>query len=343
MKDKIVLLIHGPYEGNAYQEIFEHIRKLGKTDRRKLSVLAVVYEADREKTTRRLQKIGVLDEVCLIFVKDLINPGFYNINRQIHTVRNGLTRVPKDAFVIKLRNDQWVDFTRLFCIFQKMAWFREDRETIVTTNCYTRKDRLYHPSDMFLCAWKEELEQYYSCPLQIRTHVGQMMELAELAKKDPKHWNQKFICPEIILAKNYLRQKGWIFRYTKSDSYEALSRYFLILNSWEIGLRWKKKRNPVLGAGSIILPCYFDLAPFKGAPTERARCYASSDFGRRMTQKDRYYLFLTKVLSGLRFYRKDQLIGTGYRVLNSKYMPSFMISLLRRTVLLKIWRKIVSG
>ena len=343
MKNKIYLLIHGPYEGNAYQEIFEHLRRLGKHDREKLSVIAVVYQADREKTMQCLQKIGILDEMRLVFVKDLINPGFYNINRQIHTVQSGLKKITENAFVIKLRNDQWVDFPKLFHIFKKLSWLKEDREMIITTNCYTRKDRLYHPSDMFLCAWKEELEQYYSCPLQPITHVGQMMELVELTQKDRKQWNQKFVCPEILLAKNYLKQKGWHFRYKNSDSYEALRRYFLLLNSWEIGLRWKKKRNPLLGAGSIILPCYFDLAPFQGAPIERARCYTAADFGRRVTRKDNYYLFLTKVLFGFCFYSKDQLIGAGYRVLNSKYIPSFVISLLRRTVLLKIWRKMVSG
>lgn len=343
MKNKIILLIHGPYSGNAYHEIFDELDRLSERDRKKLTIAAAVYQTDYQQTKELLELIAAVWHVQFVIVKDLLNPGFYNINRQINMVSNGLKGLPDNAFILKLRNDQWVDFRKLFHILNKNEWMKDTPEKILTTNCYTRKDRLYHPSDMFLCAWKQAMQQYYACPFQEKTHVGQQMELVETAQKYPEQWDRQFTCPESILAKNYLKLKNWELKYTKEDSYLALKKYFWIINSWDIGFRWKKDRNPVIGAGSIILPCYFDIPPFPGAPVEHARCYLASDFGKRAAFKDRYYCMKTKVLFDIGFNGRDKIIRLGYRILNAKWMPRFMISLLRRTALLRMWRKIVLG
>lgn len=124
------------------------------------------------------------------------------------------------------------------------------------------------------------------------------MREVELAKYGTKEeWLTKFECPENILCKHYLKEKGWHLANTLSDSYTAINKFFWVVNSWNIDYRWNKKRNPVLNAGTIILPCIYDMSPFLGAPVEHARCYMAEDFdGYRRTVKDKWFETLSKVL-----------------------------------------------
>lgn len=283
---KCTLLIHGPFVGHALGEIFAEFQKWPLHT--KVEVVLVVYTDDRKKTEEYLRKQSDIPKYRMIEVKDLINPGFFNINRQIVTVRAGLEAIQSDRFVIKLRNDQWVDFSALQKELEKRDWLTEEREKLVTTNCFTRKDRLYHPSDMFLCAWQPTLAKYYSAPLMNETHIGVESGILEKISNGIP-FQKAFICPEIYLCKNYLNLMGWELKYTERDSFRAIQRYFRIINSWEIGLRWKKARTPYKGEGAIILPQYWNWPPFPGMKDEEISCYLRSDFEGKYTEEDKKY------------------------------------------------------
>lgn len=338
--NKISLLLHGAYAGNAYEEIFAAIDNSSLRKKNNLEIINVVYKADYKKTCKKLQKIGrSAADVKYVCVKDLVNPGFYNVNRQIYTVRSGLAVINKDSFVIKLRNDQWISFNKLLLFLDQTNWLNSSERKIITTNCYTRKDRLYHPSDMFLCGWQPDLQQYYSLPLRKETFIDLQMREVELAKYGTKEeWLTKFECPENMLCKHYLVEKGWHLANTLSDSYAAINKFFWVVNSWNIDYRWNKKRNPVLNAGTIILPCVYDMSPFSGAPVEHARCYMAEDFdGYRRTVKDKWFETLSMVLWKIRTDIKPKLIDVGYKVLQSNKIPAWLLNILVRTKIRTFW------
>lgn len=294
MKPKITLLIHGPYAENAYSEIFKELKKVSEDKKRRIHVLIVCYENEWQKTKEVLEKLKIEQNYLLLTVKDTFNPGFFNINRQIISVRRGLSEIAENNFVIKLRNDQWVSFHMLFHILEKNKYLIGTDKKILTTNCYTRRDRLYHPSDMFLCAWKEELDAYYSCPLQTMTHMDCQMSMVEKAAAGVQPFEEYFTCPEIMLFRHYLTTKGWFFENTKEDSFEAIKKWCFVVNTWDIMLRWNKERPPQLKRGSLILPYPFVVAPFAGAPVEHADYYNRHDFYGRMTKEDKNYLLKAK-------------------------------------------------
>ncbi len=293
MKPKTTLLIHGPFGGNALDEIMDSF--LAWPAHGEIEIVLVVYTDDVQKTKALLEDRADCPPYKMVAVKDLINPGFFNINRQLSTVSAGLREIPEDCFVIKLRNDQWIDFSLLEKELEDREWLTEEREKLVTTNCFTRRDRLYHPSDMFLCGWQPALNLYYSAPQMSMTHLD--CENSMLKKcSEGVPLTRAFICPEIYLFQNYLKAKGWEPQYTEKDSYDALKRYFRMVNSWEIGLRWKKDRTPFKGAGAIILPQYWRWPPFPGMEDEDISCYLRSDFEGELTKTDKRYLKESKTV-----------------------------------------------
>lgn len=295
MTPKLTLLIHGPFVGNALPEIVSAFSTWSvHTD---VEIVLVVYADDLPATSELLNGLEGCPPYRLVTVKDLINPGFFNINRQLVTVQAGLREIPADHFVVKLRNDQWLDFSLLQRELENRNWLAEEQDKILTTNCFTRKDRLYHPSDMLLCGWRSALDLYYSAPQMRITHMGcEMGILKRLAEGVP--FAKAFICPEIYLFQSYLRAKGWEVQYTEEDSYNAIKRYTRMVNSWEIDFRWKKDRTPYKGEGAVILPQYWRWPPFRGMEPEDISCYLRSDFEGEFTEEDKSYLQESKEIWG---------------------------------------------
>lgn len=286
MTPKLTLLIHGPFAGHSLEEIFFSFQKW--TLHTQVEVILVVYIDDEQVTREFLNAQPNMPEYQLITIKDLINPGFFNINRQLVTVSAGLEAIKSDRFVIKLRNDQWVDFTALQKELEARDWLENEQDKLITTNCFTRKDRLYHPSDMFLCAWQPTMQRYYDAPVMKETHIS--VEYSILEKlADGMPLQRAFVCPEIYLFQSYLDKEGWERRYTEEDSFNALKRYFRLINSWEIELRWKKDRTPYKGSGAIILPQYWRWPPFPGMQDEEISCYLRSDFEGEYTPQDQKF------------------------------------------------------
>lgn len=314
---KIFLLLHGPFSGNTYDKIFCNIGKIPKSILNDFSVTLVSYVADYEKTKNLVESINTMNlPVSIVQCKDLINPGFFNINRQIFTVSSGLKTIPSDSFVIKLRNDQFIDFRKFFHLLDKIKYFSNHKEKLLTTNCFTRKDRLYHPSDMFLCAMQPILLKYYSCPLSRQTQESCIFEMREALEKG-EQFAKIMHAPEMDLFKSYLQLNQWEIKNTQEDSYNAIKKYCYVVNAWDINLKWGKKRTPLKPAGALIYPQYFSISPFVGAPVEKASCYCRSDFNGSKTLKDVFMIAESKFLW---LFWKDQLNS----ILRSNYFKRFI-------------------
>ena len=289
MNNNICLLIHGPLNGHC----IELIRKKIDSSPVKFNKIVIVsYIHDYEEYSKVLENCFSGLQYHIIQVKDLLNPGFANLNRQVIQVNTGLSNLPKDSFVIKLRNDQYVDFKKLFYCIEKHNLFSEQGEQkILTTNCYTRRDRYYHPSDMFMAAPLAVMAEYFDYPMMKETEVMQKMRVQEMFEIDQA---MKFnpISPESELFRNFLKKNSWNVLETEEDSLAALKKYTYLLNSWDIELRWNKERNfPFRKKNQIVLPHFFTMAPFSGAPVEKHSCYMRTDIiGGAPTNLDKKYI-----------------------------------------------------
>lgn len=280
---KYALLIHGPFSTQWMSQIKKQIAdfKLGFE-----KIVLVAYQDDYDKYCELLKKLQLENSIEVIVVKDTINPGFFNINRQLLCIKAGLGAFDDNTYVFKLRNDQSVDFNTV-------AKHLNDTK-IITTNCFTRKDRLYHPSDMFLCAKANLLKELYSMPLMSGTHLMIEFKNKKAYEQNPGLKALPY-APESILCRHYLKMKNWDCKETVQDSFDAIKKYYTVLNSWNIDYRWHKKRTHLCPKDYIILPHYFTTAPFAGIPPEKASCYKETDFnGRFLSIKDAYYLAFSK-------------------------------------------------
>jgi hypothetical protein len=123
--------------------------------------------------------------------------------------------------------------------------------------------------------------------------------------------------PEELHFRNYLSTQDWRFLETAEDSLASIRRYFYVANTWDISLRWSKRRTPFWGANSLILPYWFRMPPFPGGPEEQARCWARHEIaGTIPTLRDVYFM---KLSQGLWKLSKSRISEKGYarRRLNS--------------------------
>lgn len=197
--NNIYVVVHGPYAGNAYQEIFHSL--LPRREQIK-QIIVSSYIGQKEQTEAALNQYRKSFDIKTMYSKDLINPGYFNFNRQVLTVRAALHVIKDDAaYVVKLRNDQWFDANRFFDLVSNQCLNGRGHK-ILTTNCFTRKDRWYHPSDMFLCGFLEDIKDYYSVPFQTQTHLNIQMEMIEKLKYSHEEFNCFLVSPESELFKH---------------------------------------------------------------------------------------------------------------------------------------------
>lgn len=333
MNTEVCFIVHGPISDNAYKEVFCSLLKIKK---RIHSVIVSTYTDCREDTEKAINKYGKGLTIKPVYSKDILNPGYFNLNRQILTVRAGLENVPDKTLVIKLRNDQWCDMNKLIKHLDKTYFSNKNEHRITTTNCFTRVDRLYHPSDMFLCGWKEDMVDYFSYPYQENTHMGIQLEMITRLRKTSDDFVTFLVSPESELFKHYLAMKDWNFKYTFEDSYEALKMYICLINTWDINLRWNKQRNAFLPAKTIILPYSFSLAPFEGAPVEQAKCYARHDFGGHKSFRDRWFLFWSRFVFSVKYNKINRIL-----VKMKNKTPRFIKSLFRDTALGRFFKSLI--
>lgn len=292
--NKLNLLIHGPFMGNCYDRIF---KMLSSIDHKKLisDIVIVCYEDDRKHFNDFIKSVSIPFTLKTIFVQDLVNPGFFNVNRQIHCVSQGLQQIKNNDLVLKLRNDQTVNLKKINKWILKSNI--KENNKIITTNCFTRFDRPYHPSDMLLCANKKILLDYFSVDMMPETHMDCILKVTLMVEQSKNKLKYNPISPESYLFKEYINKKGWNILNNYSDSIKALKKYCFIVNSWDISLKWNKKRNPFLPEMSIILPYYLNNSiPFANGPVETARCIHRHNLNGSINLKDIFFIIFSRVI-----------------------------------------------
>ena len=250
---KFVLLIHGPYSDYAagsvrkYENLFHQVVISG-------------YKTDEEDW------LALAKNRVLVLSDDVSNPGPWNVNRQLNLVSAGLREIDRDAIVLKLRSDQRVHLGKVVKYMESNIKTFKNSPEYLTTNCFTRIDRLYHPSDMFVAGSLITLSKLYGAvqnpytQLDAEILVRRLMERGE----DP---NMTYLWPESYIFTKYLTEVDWNVLGTYEDSNNALSRYVTILNSFSLRLRWEKKTF------HFVFPFTAKkYPPFFGGPLEDPVC-----------------------------------------------------------------------
>lgn len=263
------VIIHGPLDADFLEKNLRGLASVLPNTQVILSIWQHDAEAVHNLLAGSKPKGGA--NIQVVTSEDVLNPGFFNINRQITLVRAGLACIDdEDELVIKLRMDQTVDFRRLIHILEQAANVHKQR--LMTTNCYTRKDRLYHPSDMLLVGSKQMLCHYYPQALYPDTHLDCILAIrARVA--EGQHLGFERYWPESRLFMNYLINLGEVLQHTQDDSERMLKKHVYLINSWDVGLKWKK----FLRGRCCVLPYFFTRRPFDGGVLEQAENYLAQD------------------------------------------------------------------
>lgn len=286
---KITLVIRGPLSDNAICEISNSISKSGLNFG---GIVISSYVHEIEEYRLLIKPYENLNSATFSTVKDKINPGFYNINRQLHATASALAYV-RTEYVIVMRNDQYVDFRKVL----KYLCLVPDSKYL-TVNTFTRRDRLYHPSDMFVAGRTSLVKLLFSMPLMPETHIQILRR--EQKKATENNYNSINNAPEQLIFRHFLTKNGWAIKNTMKDSESALKKYIFLCNSWDIELRLNKPRTYLMGRGAIILPHYFKIEPFPGGPMEKVRCWNSHQLNETSPSiKDVLYIGLSRVIWGI--------------------------------------------
>lgn len=260
------LAIHGPASSFTSTVLAAGVKALNAG--RVASVSMATYDSSSIDPLK--EEFG--NRVKFVTCEDVGNPGFANINRQINLATAAIRSCAEDI-VIKLRSDQVINFRRASKIIRKhLVELRSGK--LLTTNCYTRRDRLYHPSDMFLVATRATFDEYYGTEFFSDTDLDCRMAVAA-DLRDGRPLIDTEIWPESRLFGRLLRSRGWDIRNDRDDSFNALHKNCIVIDARSIGLRWEKFLHGLFP----LLPYKFEMAPFAGGPVERARCYRASKFG----------------------------------------------------------------
>lgn len=261
------IILHGPLEADILSNNLLKIQAASK----EYQVILSVYNNELDQTNEIVRGLSISNSVTVIGSDDVFNPGFYNVNRQINLVNSALDFISDDdAFLLKVRMDQTINFKWAIKIFTNR--YDQLSNKLISTNCYTRNDRLYHPSDMFLAGTKKTLRKYYPTFYFPDTHMDNVLKIKEMVLSGENVYFHKF-WPESRLFMNYLMQSGEDLKENKECSEEQLKKHVYLFNSWDIGLKWKK----FCGGKIYVLPYFFTLRPFDGGPLEKAENYLASE------------------------------------------------------------------
>lgn len=193
--------------------------------------------------------------------------GFFNINRQIVLCASGIDLIPPHFQVIKLRSDQRVNVGRVVDELHALP-----PEKLLTTDSFTRTDRLFHPSDMLMGGPANLLRAYFS--LGARSPLSEIETKLLIARKQRR--SEPIIeWPETWLFLNYLRLRGnYPEEINRVTSKMAIEENFAIVTARSVRLKWAKFYSGWIA----VRPYSFDLPPFEGALIENARCVSLERF-----------------------------------------------------------------
>ncbi len=184
-------------------------------------------------------------KIKLILNPDPIQPGVFNINRQIISSRNGLEFALTDfEFSIKSRTDQvFVDprfMNQLRILFDRYSEVGCKNSRIIVSSLNTFAFRLYGASDMFQFGKTKDLFEYWNQPLDAR-NIDELTAISpNLVAEAQKH------VAEVYLNTNYFKLKEKTNpQYNLEESLHFVANYFVVADAQSLGHLWLKNTNLV--------------------------------------------------------------------------------------------------
>ena len=167
-------------------------------------------------------------------------PGIANINLQIYSTRRGLDHIANmnKKYVLKSRTDQELLNCNAISIL-RYEWKKfntkiYEKEKIVIASRNTFLFRPYSYSDMLQFGTIKTLSEFWDVPLDQRKQEGALG-----AVKTPMEWSKQNLA-EVYLVRHYLKKNDFNPHFNFLSHLEALSKYFIVVDSETLGFYWSK-------------------------------------------------------------------------------------------------------
>ena len=173
------------------------------------------------------------------------NPGIANINMQITTSREGvlLAKNLGANYVLKTRTDQRIYHPSLYAYLRNLLNLfplkninTRQHERLIGISMNTLKFRMYGLSDMFLFGQIDDMILYWNTPLDPRYDTSEERSNVGKTWKESAIWG----IGETYLCTAFLRKIGYEIQYTLADSFNAISKHFIVIDAEAIRLYWNK-------------------------------------------------------------------------------------------------------
>lgn len=245
---KFAIVIQGPLviEDNFTIETIKIYRQLFPD----VPLILSTWKDENATVLESIRKLGVY--VVLSSYPRFI--GVQNINLQIVNTKKGI-RFAKSLgceYVIKTRTDErfyapnCIDYLyQLLKIFPVAKKTRQNKR-ILSTSMLSFKYRLYSVSDIFMCGDINDMEAYFSPPLDTRKVIPQGKTVLTHSKER---------VGEMYLSTRFLKHHGHNPKWTLADSWKTYADRYVIIDHQSIDLYWMKydsyKENRFLGYSNL--------------------------------------------------------------------------------------------
>jgi hypothetical protein len=172
-------------------------------------------------------------------------PGVFNINNQIVSTREGLSRVvDQSKFAIKTRTDQLLSSPLLLENLNTLWKYHGEPKDLqcrlVVSSLNTFGFRLYGASDMFQFGKTQDLLNYWTQPLDERP-ISELTELSESMRAEAKK-----LVAEVYLNANYFEKvRGKVPSFSWSENLEFIRDAFVVADQHSLGQIWFKNTHLV--------------------------------------------------------------------------------------------------
>lgn len=230
--DKFAILLQGPI-GNGYEFLFESIKYYKKIYYDAIIIVST-WNDEKPNVIKSLRRHGVM---CVQSEKPKLT-GTLNVNLQIISTLAGIRKARELGikFVAKTRTDQRIckpyilyslmDMIQLFKPSSSDIKYRIVATSTFCNNMFTP----YYLSDFFFLGQIDEIEKYFSCPLDER-HISHPGKISR------KKLSESMYPPEVYLMKNYLRKYlGQNCEDTIKEYWQCLKDYFICVSRSDVDL-----------------------------------------------------------------------------------------------------------
>jgi len=237
--DQVAIILQGAIGNNqnTLASVISRYRLLFPLAR----IILSTWENENTDCVQSIENIHVIKSILPT------NPGISNINLQLVSSRVGIELADQLGckYVIKSRTDQMLlNSTFLVSLHglvsDKSEHLKESRIVISSFNTFCF--RKYSISDMFTFGPIDEMKKFWFVPMDSR----EPKEIGSIKLADKDSWSRLRVA-ENYISSLYLENKGLVLDFTYEQYFKALTEYFIVIDSADLGQSWSKYThfNPV--------------------------------------------------------------------------------------------------